>query len=170
MLSNPGKVGQYGTTNYRGRLRCSTFGYDFDHMNVRSITSYVHDVAADVTRRQRAFGAGQRRGPRRGGPPSANTGFGLFPVVGPDGKVGDYGTDFISRNGRYGVQQELRFSSPGEQRPFSWVGGLYYSNMRTHIHYRSQVLDGDTILQNFYGMSSRRSVTACRTPTAPSRS
>jgi outer membrane receptor protein involved in Fe transport len=40
------------------------------------------------------------------------------------------GGHFVSNNRRYGLTQEVRFQSSANARPLSWVGGVYYSNIR----------------------------------------
>jgi iron complex outermembrane receptor protein len=101
-----------------------TLDYHFDHMNVKSVTSYVQDHGysenaggEDPTQQQRTT------------LDSAHTGFPLFSYG------GDFPGHFQGNNWRYGLEQELRFSSEPSQRPFNWVAGLYFANTRIHTHY-----------------------------------
>jgi outer membrane receptor protein involved in Fe transport len=59
----------------------------------------------------------------------------------------------MSGNERYGLQEELRLSSPGDQRPLSWVAGAYYSNARVHTRYL-YANQGDYLAGAFWGLTA----------------
>ena len=114
-----------------------TLEYNFDKMNVKAITSYIDDQTKTVTD-QRTPQGGLRSNtiyidPVLGKQVIAN-GPAYHPALGPDAwGVSGY---FVSNNRRYGLTQEVRFSSAGgEAQRFSWVGGVYYSNIRGKAAY-----------------------------------
>jgi outer membrane receptor protein involved in Fe transport len=118
-------------------LAALTLQYDFDHMTVKSITSYVQDQNASGN-----TGGSEDQGQQQATlEDPLHKSFPLFAFPGPTGVIGDYTGGFRSQNERYGIQQELRFSSAADQRPLNWVGGIYYSNNRSHILYH---YDGDS--------------------------
>jgi iron complex outermembrane receptor protein len=101
-----------------------TLDYHFDHMNVRSVTSYVQDHGYS----ENAGGEDPAQQQRTTLDP-LHTGFPLFSLG------GDYPGHFQAHNWRNGLEQELRFSSAATDRPFTWVGGLYFSDTHIHNHY-----------------------------------
>jgi outer membrane receptor protein involved in Fe transport len=147
-------TGQQTLTGSETKLDVYTvsLNYDFDHMNVKSITSYVDDESysennggEDQTARQTIVG----------GPLLANgQGVPSFPLW---AALPDYPGHFKADSSRHGIQQELRFSSSPQQRPLSWVAGLYYSNQI--IHQRYYYADNPTTgitgsLLGFWGIDS----------------
>jgi outer membrane receptor protein involved in Fe transport len=109
-----------------------TLDYAFDHMNVKSISSYINDTNASGN----TGGSIDQGAQQRSVEDPNHAGFPLWA-----GTPGDYTGGFRSKNRRNGWQQELRFSSPASDRPLTWVAGLYYSNSRTNILYH---YDGDS--------------------------
>ena len=125
-----------------------TLNYDFDNMTVKSITSYVQDWQGYYS----SGGEDPNTSQSTLEAPGKNS-FPLFALAGASGLIGDYTGGFSGKNERYGLQQELRFSSKADARPFSWVAGLYYSNARTHIRY-AYPNNGDRISQAFWGLTA----------------
>jgi outer membrane receptor protein involved in Fe transport len=166
------QTGQQTLTGSETRLDVYdlTFNYDFEHMTVKAITSYVHDASyaesnggEDPTQQQSIVG-GPAFGTTvtTGNPPGAVRGFPLF------GFKPDYPGHFTSSSKRRGLQQEIRFSSAGDQRPLTWVAGIYYSNNTIHQLYyyadrgleeTEQLLFGLSVAQR-YGISN---ICACDT-------
>jgi len=134
-----GKIRPSRTLNEVGSL---TLDYEWDTLTAKSITSYVHDRTTSDSP--------ESHDPGRVQTTLENPGRTQFPLFRP---MPDYAGRFQSRNRRYGIQQELRLSSPAGQRPFSWVAGVYYSNLHTHIDY---VISGnyDRADLALYGLNS----------------
>ncbi|MEO7569695.1 MAG: TonB-dependent receptor, partial [Croceibacterium sp.] len=138
-----------------------TLNYDFDSVNVKSITSYVRDHG---------------RSANAGGPEHANIqgsgqaivspsfdfsgcstpasvaagGCRGFPLFAPNGGASlGY---FNSNNWRNGIEQELRVASTGDGR-FNWVAGLFYSKQKIHILYIYEVDNSviDASYAQYYG-------------------
>jgi outer membrane receptor protein involved in Fe transport len=127
-----------------------TLNYDFERMNVKSITSYVDDESfsennggEDQTARQSLVGG-----------PLSLTGAPVpsFPLWAP---YPDYPGHFRADTSRYGIQQELRFSSPADQRPFNWVAGLFFSNQKIHQRYYYTDNHIDQSLMGFWGINAQ---------------
>jgi outer membrane receptor protein involved in Fe transport len=164
-----------------------TLEYNAEKFSVKSVTAYVHDES-----RGEAFGAlelGGRTGLyTQGGVPTSttcttpgSTGTGT-PVACPanswnrglgistqfrDAGIpsSPYSAYAYGRNQRHQLTQELRFSSAGDARPFSWVAGVFYSNSR--ISTDQTTLHGqDDIQSRFYGLST---VQTYRQPLLPAR-
>jgi len=130
-----------------------TLNYHFDHMDVKSITSYVvnHDYSENA-----------------GGEDPAQQQFTTldpthvsFPLW---RQGGDYPGHFKGKNDNNGLEQELRFTSPADQRPFNWVAGLYFEDTHLHPHYmyantvanadRTQLLFRGITAQQRYGVAN----------------
>jgi outer membrane receptor protein involved in Fe transport len=118
------------TTNIQ--LASLTVDYEFEHMNVRSITSYIDDqTKADQLHTTLVS---QR---------NTNSQFnGITLPQGPNFSAScrdacQAAQRFTAQNRRYGIVQEVRFSSAGDARPFSWVAGVYYSNLQVKQEYLS---------------------------------
>jgi outer membrane receptor protein involved in Fe transport len=79
-------------------------------------------------------------------------GFPLFYFAKPNGLVGDYNGGFQGRNFRQQVSQEVRLTSPSDQR-ITWVAGFYYADSRTNVGYLYPG-DGTPQLQAFYGIDA----------------
>jgi outer membrane receptor protein involved in Fe transport len=119
-----------------------TLEYDFEKMTVKSITSYIEDETraqswenpqvsnvTGVTDRNGAFYAPGSTVAFKGTSADVTTGTSLFRPY------PEWAGRFHSKSQRWGLIQELRFSSAGDAKPFSWVGGLYFSDIRAHTHY-----------------------------------
>ncbi len=120
-----------------------TFDYNFEKMTVKAITSYVWD---------KTFGMSpESQDPGRVQQTTQNPGRTQFPLFALEP---DYPGIFTAANRRNAVSQELRFSSPADQRPFNWVVGAFFSNSRTHIYYR---ITGDynPTTRALYGISQQ---------------
>ena len=136
-----------------------TLDYELPEMSVKSITSYIEDVtqslsfeAAQVTNvngytdRNGNFFSPGATVPFTGTTANVTSGGALyspFPY---------YAGPFQSKNNRWGLVQELRFSSPANSKPFSWVGGIYFSNIRGHTAY-SLAENIDKIAQTAFGVA-----------------
>ena len=151
-----------------------TFDYNFAHMSFKSITSYVGDETKSVNLNntfngQRAIGV---QGSQPGGTAAATLAkFYPTPTLAYDveGRYGPFALRagpamsfqfpdapidrdaFTGVNYRHGVSEEARFSSDGNAKPFSWVAGVFYSNMHGSTRYYS---DGDltNYAQAFFGL------------------
>jgi outer membrane receptor protein involved in Fe transport len=84
---------------------------------------------------------------------NAHAGFPLFYFAKPGGIVGDYNGGFQGRNFRQQFAQEVRFTSPADAKPFSWVAGFYYADSRTNVGY-TYPGNGDPQLLAFYGIDA----------------
>ena len=113
--------------------------YDFENMSVKSVTSYLHDAGQQdsfqdfqINRVQigNAGNTGGRAVNAMIGDIIVPSGIG-FPVLPGIGAAIHGPARFTSQNDRYGLVQELRFSSRADARPFSWVAGVFYSNIRS---------------------------------------
>ena len=139
-----------------------TFDYDFDHMSVKAITSYLFDQTKTVTEQTGPLQTGQLTAPEYNDPALGRLVISpqgmqpWSPIFGPNafGVAGH----FVSNNKRYGLTQEIRFQSKGGDRDrFSWVAGVFYSNIHSKAGYDNyQPLDywaarmyGLTELQRF---------------------
>jgi outer membrane receptor protein involved in Fe transport len=120
-------------------LQIATLTIDHDFggkMSFKSITSYIDDQTKTITSQETPAGslksAATANDPTRGtiAQPTGPT-YNVNYNVSNEAKSGH----FVSNNRRYGLTQELRFSSPGDARPFSWVGGVFFSNMRGTARY-----------------------------------
>lgn len=136
--------------------------YDFPTMTVKSITTYIDDQTKEVAQQT---SPGSPQGGYRSSAAYVDPQFGLRlqprgPYFNPNfGPVGRGFTGyFISDNKRYGVTQEIRFSSTGgDAARLSWVAGAFYSNIRGKAGYdnphpfttASLILYGLTPLQRY---------------------
>ena len=119
-----------------------TLEYDFPKMTVKSITSYIQDETRarsyEQTQVTPAVGYTDRNGNLyapgstvafTGTTPNVTSGGNLFsPYAG-------YAGPFNSKSKRWGMIQEVRFSSAGDAKPLSWVGGVYFSDIRANTYY-----------------------------------
>jgi iron complex outermembrane receptor protein len=136
-----------------------TLDYELPQMSVKSITSYIQDQtnslsfeAAQVTNvngytdRNGNFFSPGATVPFTG--TTANvTGSGALYSAFPY-----YAGPFRSQNNRFGLIQELRFSSAPNSKPLSWVAGVYFSNIRGHTAYTLEE-DIDTIARTLFGVA-----------------
>ena len=136
-----------------------TLEYEFPNMSVKSITSYIEDQTTSLS-----FEAAQVTNVN--GYTDRNGNFfspgATVPFTGTTANVTGsaalyspfpfYAGPFYSKNNRWGLIQELRFSSSGNAKPFSWVGGVYFSNIRGHTAY-TLVEDLDTIARTLFGVA-----------------
>ncbi len=120
-------------------------------MNVKSITSYVQDW-------QGYYSSAGSEDPTTASATLEDPDPPVLPAV-PPGRAHERADGRLHRrpssgkNERYGLSQEIRFSSAADARPFSWVGGIYYANSRTHILYRYPG-NGDRIALAFWGITA----------------
>jgi outer membrane receptor protein involved in Fe transport len=134
-----------------------TLEYNFPHMSVKSITSYIDDetkgMQLDTSQLSFRNLNGRYVGPET---PAAGVavprGFGFIAQY-PDFYLGN--GNFTALNKRYGVTQEVRFSSEANARPFSWVAGVFYANMHGNSDYRGQY-DLERIAGLLYGITAEQ--------------
>jgi outer membrane receptor protein involved in Fe transport len=138
-----------------------TLDYNFDKMSVKSITSYIDDQTKTVTEQTGPIQTGISTGLAYNDPTfglrfSPTSGPAWNPIWGPT--AAGVAGHFVSNNRRYGLTQEVRFSSAGgEGAPLSWVGGVYYANIRgtaaydnyQPLEFWSQTTFGITAIQRF---------------------
>lgn len=120
----------------------ATFDFDFGGFGAKSITSYIDDRtdsrSGDRNQAGRVLATLEHPGAKF---------FPLFPLF-----PGYLGISY-NLNDRHGWSQELRLSSHGAQRPWSWVSGLYYSSATTRIDF-SIVSSYDPILRALFGVDT----------------
>lgn len=119
-----------------------TLNYRANGINFKSITSYLGDQTT-------GYGA-EGNDPSRDQTTLQNPGPIFFPLF---STLPSYDGEFLSRNHRDGIEEELRISSDGDAKPFSWVTGMFYSLTRTHIRY-DIVGDYDATDQAFFGITA----------------
>jgi outer membrane receptor protein involved in Fe transport len=123
-----------------------TLNYHFDHMDVKSITSYVvnHDYAENAGGEDPAQQQFTTLDP-------THTSFPLWSLG------GDYPGHFKAKNDNNGLEQELRFSSPTDQR-LTWVGGLYFEDTHLHPHYvyTNSIANADRTQMLFRGITAEQ--------------
>jgi outer membrane receptor protein involved in Fe transport len=135
-----------------------TLNYDFDKVNVKSITSYLHDSTysennggEDQTQRQVIVG-GPGYNPAgtaaNGNQPTGVVGFPLW------GGFPDYPGHFVGISGRDGIEQEIRVSSRDPADRLQWVAGLYFEHHKLTNLYRYPDDHFNQSLQSFWGPSS----------------
>jgi len=90
-----------------------TLDYSFDKMSVKSVTSYIDDA----NRGWSDFSYNELNS-LQGGPQFVAD----LPI---------YLSTYFYNNKRYGISEELRFSSNNPDSRLSWVGGVFFSNIRT---------------------------------------
>jgi iron complex outermembrane receptor protein len=107
--------------------------YDFDAFSIHSSTAYIGDTTKGLSN------AAQ-------GDISSFTGGAPFLYNYPE-----YHGDLLYDNARQTITEELRFTSAPDQGPFSWVGGLFYSNQQTHQRSQDYAnLDG--AIEDLFGL------------------
>jgi outer membrane receptor protein involved in Fe transport len=115
-----------------------TLNYEFDKMSVKSITSYIDDETKSVASQQTPQG-GLRSSSLYVGPDQPNgilgttaAAYNPWYLTNPTGQYFGTSTSGFTHswNKRWGLTQELRFSSAGDAKPFSWVAGVFFSNIR----------------------------------------
>ena len=80
--------------------------------------------------------------------------------------VRNQGGHFVALNRRYGLTQEIRFQSAANATPFSWVAGVFYSNIRNPQRYDNYYqLEG--LSQGLYGMTAAQRYGVSALQTAP---
>jgi len=122
-----------------------TFDYDFGPITMKAVSSYIDDqnktVTPETSQINRYPGAslanplaGYVTDPVTGQQRVVMSGLNFNAAFG-DVPVRNQGGHFVSNNRRYGFTQEIRFQSAANQTPFSWVAGVYYSNIRNPQRY-----------------------------------
>jgi iron complex outermembrane receptor protein len=142
-----------------------TLDYRFEAMSARSVTSYVHDET-----RSQQYAGGNEFNLRVGdylyaGAPASvefpqggrfREGLGLsasLPMAGAQGAPA-YGFGY-GFNRRTGLSQEFRFASVQTARPFTWVAGVFFSDMRGKNSWYV-VQNQDLVSRTFYGLTAEQ--------------
>jgi outer membrane receptor protein involved in Fe transport len=123
-----------------------TFDYDFENFSVKAITSYIDDqnktIAPETSQINRYPGntlanpiTGTVIDAITGEPRVVMAGLNFNAAFGPNVPVRFQGGHFVTNNRRYGLTQEIRFTSSNAASPLSWVAGVYYSNIRNPQRY-----------------------------------
>jgi iron complex outermembrane receptor protein len=123
----PNKAGGAVTSPAITRLFAPSFivDYDLHALQVRSITSYIQDEQIGT---QNLTPSNEVPGLQAG-----------VPFV---QELPDFGANFHYINQRHGITEELRLSSAAGSTPFTWVAGVYYSDLKTHSYnYTTENLD-----------------------------
>jgi len=148
--------GNLNPTTTMVQLPTLTLEYDFDNMSFKSITSYIEDQTKGIQQDTSQLSFRNIRDGRYVGP---DTPAGGVPVPRGFGFIAQY-PDFWAGNGnidavnkRFGVSQEFRFSSRADARPFSWVAGVFFSNMRGKSDYQVHY-DLNRLAAMLYGVTS----------------
>ena len=94
----------------------ATFDYQFDHMSAKFISSYLQDEEKRAT-----FDTSVVSSVFKGYPNE------LFND--PNWNSNKGAGNFRPVNKRFGITEDLRFSSDADAKPISWVAGVYYSEM-----------------------------------------
>jgi outer membrane receptor protein involved in Fe transport len=125
----------------------ATLAYHFDHMDVKSITSYV----TTNNYSENAGGEDPAQQQTTTIDPT-HTGFALWRFG------GDYPGHFQASNKSNGIEEELRFSSAPDSRPLSWVAGLYFEDTHIHVHYeyRNPVSNANRTQLLFRGITAEQ--------------
>ncbi len=138
---------QPSTTNLQ--LATLTFDYDLGGLTVKAITSYIDDQNKTLAYSEAFWNRTMYNATY--GPITVPQGIGLlsgFPTIFQNNGM------WPARNERYGLTQEVRFASAGDARPFSWVSGVYYSNLRQRQDYDYIFEQWDQLYGYLYGLNS----------------
>ena len=101
--------------------------YDFPKMSVKSVTSYIRDFTKALTLNQAQW--------TRVTLQASYLGVNIPAGIALNWLDPDYAGKIRSENQRTGLTEEIRFSSAGDSKPFSWVGGLFFSDIRGKSYY-----------------------------------
>ena len=121
--------------------------YDNDWFTATSITSLV----TDESKLKNTASTEDPNNWNRTLEDPAHPGFPLFYFAKPGEPVGAYNGGFASTNDRQQIAQELRLTSPADQRPLTWVAGIYYSFAKVKTAYRYPG-DPEPQLRAYYGI------------------
>jgi outer membrane receptor protein involved in Fe transport len=129
--------------------------YDFDKINVKSITSFIPDTTysennggEDQTQRQTIVGSPGYNAagtPANGNQPTGVVGFPLW------AGYPDYPGHFVGLSNRDGLEEEFRVSSRDPTSRLSWVAGVYYEYQKITNLYRYPDSHFNASLQSFWG-------------------
>jgi outer membrane receptor protein involved in Fe transport len=132
-----------------------TLNYDFDKVNVKSITSYVYDTTysennggEDQTQRQVIVGGPSYSATgtaANGNQPTGVVGFPLW------GGYPDYPGHFVGKTWRDGIEEEFRLSSRDPSDRLQWVAGVFVERQRITNNYRYPDGHFDQSLNSFWG-------------------
>jgi len=131
------------------RIGSLTIDYDFEHMTMRSITSYIEDTNRTLSYEGTQI-SNMHIGARYEGI-TVPSGIGFNANYQAARGFGN--GNFNGTNQRYGLSQEIRFSSPGDARPFNWVAGVFYSNIRGKQHWENNYYSLEALAAALYGIS-----------------
>jgi outer membrane receptor protein involved in Fe transport len=132
-----------------------TMNYDFDKVNVKSVTSYLHDSTSsennggeDQTQRQVIVGGPGYNGAGTTANGNQPTGVVGFPLWRP---FPDYPGHFVGKSYRDGVEEELRISSRDPADRLQWVAGVYLEHHKITNNYVYPDDHFNQSLQSFWG-------------------
>ena len=131
-----------------------TLDYQFAHMSMKAITSLIGDetqgIQLDTSQLSFRNLVGGTYTASGQAPVNVPRGFGFIAQY-PDFYLGN--GNFTAKNERHGITQEIRFASEANAKPFSWVAGVFYSNMHGKSDYRGQY-DLDRVAALLYGITT----------------
>ncbi|MDR2216617.1 MAG: TonB-dependent receptor [Nevskiaceae bacterium] len=148
-------TGNLNPTATNMNLPTLTLDYNLGRVSVKSITSMIYDgtkgIQLDTSQLSfRNIVGGTYTAPGAT-PVNVPRGFGFIESY-PD--FWRENGRFTAKNQRDGFSQEIRFSSEPNATPFSWVGGLFYSNMKGSSDYRGHY-ELDRIAGLLYGITAQ---------------
>ena len=149
-------------------IASATFDYHFQHMSMKAITTILYDQTKTVTGQATPQGGLKSNAsyfdPVLGKTLFVPNGPAFNPVFGPNA-ANTIGY-FVSDNHRSSLTEEIRFSSEPNASPLSWVGGVFYSNIRGKAKYDNyQPLD--FFSQKLYGLTALQRYGVPAIETAP---
>ncbi len=127
-----------------------TLEYQFPSIAVKSITSYVEDDTKLVNSSNGAAGGNNTVHFAYGSYGDIPNGINYIMDQFPQNVSGN--GVFFARNKRYGISQEIRLSSAGDARPFSWVAGLYYSSSKAKASFDETWINLEQFSRQLYGV------------------
>ena len=105
-----------------------TLEYNFDHMQVKSISSYFNDRAKGVSQlTMQEPVSNAQAGPQSGD--GSTLGTSPFPA-----NVPFFNGLYYYHNARSGISEELRASSANSDSRLTWVGGVYFTSSHEHSY------------------------------------
>jgi iron complex outermembrane receptor protein len=155
-----------------------TVDYDFHSALFKSITSYFEDRNATSTAETSQIARYQSNAssasptttmtdPVTGATRTVLQGPAWNAIFSPI-PVRDQAGHFVALNRRYGFTEEMRLQSPGDSKPFSWVAGIFYSNIRNPQLYNN-FYPLQQLSAGLYGLTvqQRYGVNGLALPSAP---
>ena len=129
-----------------------TLEYDFPAFTVKSITSHIYDEEK-ITSANVWVGIQNSNGSFSYNGVNFTSGFNSVPGI-PNYNFTD--ENIPSINASRAWTEELRFSSPSDAKPFSWVAGMFYSDKRNAQAYQYSYGGFDAAARYLYGLSGKQ--------------